>query len=790
MCFIRYLNNYGAYKMKKLNIRHPEFLRLSEYVEYTSKEILEIRGALIFTVVITITSIIGAIFQILAGHRAFVVCSTILICVIAVILAYRLYLRKKHKRKSGLYPLFIGIIVLLIPIIARYNYTVTVDWRYAAQCTNINWLLIANLIAFQFLYDKKFFRLLIFFVVINVAVFYILAWQHGVPMPFHTYTNGKVNYGVMSSIEIYNILMMIILSYLAYINISEIEKFDKLALQQSEIIKKQGDEQVIVAQEVRAQYEELEAQYEEIEQLNEDMTSTQDEILQINKNLEQEKKKLSITLQSIAQGVITVNNGLVIESVNEGACLILGVKADSIAGEDINSILKVYDNDGDLFDISKRDFLSGNIVFDLYNSGIIFHKNGTRDVTLKSSPVLIERGEIAGYVIVIEDVTELKKMKDQMLNSCRMESIGIFAGGVAHDINNFFTGLLGCVGLAKSDLSLVNNSKVLKYLEDMEITTFMARGLAEQLLTFAKGGEPLKKLFSIRELIVSSAEFVLSGTSVKFENKIDRNILNIEADESQISQVINNILINASQAMPDGGVIVIKGTNVFLEDNNRAGLNPGKYVVIEIEDNGPGIDPLIAENIFKPFFTTKIKGSGLGLSVAYSVIIRHGGTVSVSSGKGGGALFTIILPAVENTLPVKVEEISGSLVLNGTVLLMDDDDMIRTVGESLLERIGLKVVSVSEGESAVKIFQEYYEKGEPFDLVILDLTIKGGMGGLEAFSAMRMISPEVKGVVSSGYSSDPVMSNYIEYGFSGVLKKPYLFNELSSLLKKIIGRIS
>jgi len=773
--------------MKQLKLQLSGFLNLPDEEEYTSKEILELRGALIFIAVNTITSMIGLAFQIIAGHSAAVILPTLFLYLTALFLSWRLYLKKKYKKRVNLYPFIIGFIMLLIPVTARYNYSIKVDWLYAAQCSHVNWLLLANLISFQFLYDKKLYRILIIFVLANVAVFYLLAWHNGVQMPFYTYTDGKVNYGVMSSREIYTFLMMILVSYLSYMNISEIEKFDKFTLEQAEIIRKQSDEQQIITQEVRAQFEELEAQYEEIEQLNEDMAATHDEIMIVNRNLEQEKKKLSITLQSIAQGVITVGNNLRIESVNEGACLIFGITSESFIGEELRPSLKVYDNNGDLFDFSGKEFLSGNLSLDFYNSGIIYNKNGAKDVTVKSSPVVIEKGETSGYVIVIEDVSELKKMKDQMLNACRMESIGIFAGGIAHDINNFFTGMLGCVALAKSDSSLLGNDKILKYLEDMESTTFLARGLAEQLLTFAKGGEPLKKLFSIRDLIVSSAEFVLSGTSIKFENNIDKNLLNIEADESQISQVINNILINAFQAMPGGGNIYIKGRNAFFDENNRYGLTSGKYIIIEIEDSGPGIDPAIAASIFNPFFTTKSKGSGLGLSVAYSVITRHGGAITASRGIKGGALFTIILPAVEKIISPKSEEDADSIYLRGAVLFMDDDEMIRNVGESLLERIGLKVIPAGEGEEAVKIFQEYHERGESFDLVILDLTIRGGMGGLEAFSAMRMISPEVKGVVSSGYSSDPVMSNYREYGFSGVLKKPYLFNELSSLLKKLLG---
>jgi PAS domain S-box-containing protein len=773
--------------MKELNNITSGSSEIIEGEEYTSKEILEIRGSLIFIAVTSITSLIGLTFQILAGHGPAVILPTLFLYLTAVLMSWRLYLRKKHKRNAGWYPFAIGLIVLLIPVTARYNYTIKVDWLYAAQSHHVNWLLIANLISFQFLYDKRLYRAMIFFVISNVVIFYILAWHNGVPMPFHTYTDGAVNYGVMSSREIYSILMMITVSYLSYMNIYEIEKFDKLTSQQAEIINRQSDEQAIITQEVRAQYEELEAQYEEIENLNEDMSATQEEILQVNKNLEQEKKKLFTTLKSIPQGVITVDNLLNVESVNNGACSIFGLSEKSFSGKNINSVLKVCDRNGNSMDFSNKEFLSGNVYFDFYNSGIISHKNGVKDVILKSSPVVIEDGITAGYVIVAEDITELKKMKDQMLNSCRMESIGIFAGGIAHDINNFFTGMLGCVALAKSDPSLAGNDKILKYLEDMESTTFMARGLAEQLLTFAKGGAPLKKLFSIRELIDSSAEFVLSGTAVKLTSDIDENLYNIEADESQISQVINNILINAAQAMPDGGSIIIKGRNVYFEDNNRYDLSAGRYVIIQIEDTGPGIDSSVAVRIFDPFFTTKSKGSGLGLSVAYSVITRHGGMITVSSGADNGALFTLILPAVEKKIAEKIEEKAPGFRLRGTVLLMDDDEMIRRVGESLLSNLGLNVVSAEDGESAVKIFKEYCERGECFDLVILDLTVKGGMGGLEAFSAMMRIAPEVKGIVSSGYSSDPVMSNYREYGFAGVLKKPYMFNELSSLLKELLG---
>lgn len=772
--------------MNESYIFRSGFFKLPEG-EYSSKDILEIRGAFIFIGVTTITSAIGLIFQMLAGHNFVVLLPTLILYSAAVYMSYRLYRRKKFKRPAGWYPFFIGVIVLLIPIIARYNYTIQMDWLYAAQCNNINWLLLANLIGFQFLYDRRFYRILIIFVIANVALFYLLAWLHGVPMPFYIYTNGRINYGVRSSIEIYNILMMIIVSYLSYINIAEVEKFDNLTGRQAEIIKKQGDEQALITQEVRVQFEELEAQYEEIEQLNEDMAETHLEIMQVNKDLLQEKTKLSITLQGIAQGVITVDSNLNIDSANDGACQILDTGRELLLNQRISPAIKIFYGSGDFFDVARKEFLSGNISLDLYNSGKVFYKKGTRDVTVKSSPVVIGDGENTGYVIVIEDVTELKKMKDQMLNACRMESIGLFAGGIAHDINNFFTGMLGCVALAKSDSSLSGNSRILKYLDDMESTTFMARGLAEQLLTFAKGGEPLKKLFSIRDLIANAAEFVLSGTSIKFENYIDRDLSNIEADESQISQAINNILINSVQAMPDRGSITIKGRNAFFEDNNRYGVNSGKYIIVEIEDSGPGIDSSLAERIFDPFFTTKSKGSGLGLSVAYSVITRHGGAITVSSGSHGGAFFSIILPSVEKKLPLKNEHPSRGYSLEGSILLMDDDDMIRKVGESLLENLGLRVVAVSEGEGAVKIFKEYFDKGEPFDLVILDLTIRGGMGGLEAFSSMRVVHPGIKGIVSSGYSSDPVMSNYREYGFSGVLKKPYMFNELSSLLKSLLG---
>ena len=752
-------------------------------IDYSSMEILEIRGAKIFIGVTALTSAIGFIFQALAGHGLRILLPTVFLYTLAVFFAYRLYRRRKRRADIRFYAVAVAVIMFLIPVIARFNYGFNINWLYAAQCNHINWLLAANLIAFQFLYNKRLYRIMIFSVLLSIIFFYLFAWHMGVPMPFYTYTDGVVNHGVMSSREIYSILMISIVAYLSYQNIPEIEQFDLLTRQQAEIIKEQAEEEARKAEEIHSQYEELEAQYEEIESMNQEMAAVQSEIMEINSSLHREKDKLSATIKSITQGIIEVDTSFSIKLINDRAAAILRLDPDRALGKNLQDILKLKLPGSIPVNLSDRDFLNGIVYYDLYNSAVMEFPDEKRDITLRAAPLRIEWGAVYGHVLIIDDVTELKKMKEHIINSSKLESLGIFAGGIAHDINNFFTGMLGCIALGKKSLSGPESSAI-KYLDDAESTALKARGLAEQLLTFAKGGEPVKRIISLTDMLNLSADFILSGTRITCSRTFAPDLKFIEADETQVSQVVNNILLNAVQAMQGGGEIKISAANIILGRENPYSLPEGEFVEVTIEDQGPGIDGDVLTRIFDPFFTTKSDGSGLGLSVAYSVVRKHGGGISAFN-SSTGAVFRFVLPAANAEPALSANRCIDETCFSGKVLLMDDDEMIRMVGEELLSSFGFDVVSAAEGESAVELFRKEIESGGSFKFVVLDLTIKGGAGGLETFREMRKIDPGVTGIVSSGYSHDPVMSNFMDYGFTAVLKKPYNFDELRDIISRI-----
>ncbi len=753
---------------------------------YSSMDILEIRGARIFITITALTSAIGLLFQVLAGHGIRILLPTILLYSLSVFFAYRLYRRKKRKADVTFYAVTIAVMMFLIPIIARFNYGFNVDWLYAAQSSHINWLLIANLVAFQFLYNKRLYLVMIVAVIFNIVLFYAVAFYFGVPMPFHTYTDGHINHGVMSSREIYSLLMICIVAYLSYRNIPEIEQFNLLTMQQERIIKAQAAEESKRAEEIQAQYEELEAQYEEIEQMNDDMTSAQNEIMEINNSLLMQKERMFATIRSITQGIIEVDTTFSIRLINDRASLILGVNPEEAMGKNLRDIISVADQDKKTISLADRFFLNGEVYYDLYNTVIMKHADGERELTLRAAPLRIDKGSVYGYVIIIDDVTELKKMKEHIINSSKLESLGIFAGGIAHDINNFFTGMLGCIALAKRNID-VPGKAALKYLDDAEATALKARGLAEQLLTFSKGGEPVKRTISMNDMLNLAADFILSGTSVTCRRSIDPSLRKVEADETQISQVISNVLINSVQTMSGIGEILISAANIMLMPGNIYALPEGEYVEVSIEDHGPGIESKLLGRIFDPFFTTKSDGSGLGLSVAYSVLRKHGGAITAENGSNG-ALFRFVLPVAETGTESKEQSCQDITCFSGRILLMDDDDMIRMVGEELLRSFGFEVLSASNGHMALEIFRSVYESGDSFKFVILDLTIRGGMGGLETLHEMKKIDPEITGIVSSGYSHDPVMSGYRDYGFTAVLKKPYNFDELKQVVSSIYNQ--
>lgn len=388
------------------------------------------------------------------------------------------------------------------------------------------------------------------------------------------------------------------------------------------------------------------------------------------------------------------------------------------------------------------------------------------------------------YIIaVIRDVTERKRMEQDLSKIEKLESLGVLAGGIAHDFNNVLAGILGNISLAK--MNIRTDDKISKILTESEKACFRAKELAQQLITFSKGGAPIKKTISIAELIKDSTTFTLSGSKVKPEFSIPEDLWPVEVDEGQISQVINNIVLNADQAMPEGGIVEVRCENTIIEEDTVS-LKKGRYVNILVKDYGGGIAKENLQKIFDPYFTTKEKGSGLGLSTVYSIVKNHGGYITVGSELGKGTTFCVYLPSTKKNIIKRVAQKEEYITGRGRILLMDDEELIRTVTGEMLMKLGYEVELAEDGAKAVDVYRKAKESGKPFDAVIMDLTIPGGMGGKDAIKKLLEIDPAIKAIVSSGYSDDPIMADYKKYGFKGCIAKPYKMAEVSRIVNEVI----
>jgi PAS domain S-box-containing protein len=397
--------------------------------------------------------------------------------------------------------------------------------------------------------------------------------------------------------------------------------------------------------------------------------------------------------------------------------------------------------------------------------------------------------ECAGETLIQEtfkDIRERQKAEAERLRFSKLESLGTMAGGIAHDFNNILTAILGNIGLAVLEDQI--GPKVSERLAQAEQACLRAQALSRQLLTFAMGGTPIKKIISIAKLLKESPELILSGSKSRAELSIPDDLWSVEADEGQISQVISNLLINADQAMPEGGVIKIRAENILVEDEPNLPIARRKCVKITFTDEGTGISSKYLDKIFDPYFSTKQKGSGLGLTTAYSIVKNHNGHISVESQLGVGTTFHIYFPATEAEVPADTPETAKPARGQGMVLVMDDDEMVRKVLKEMLSHLGYEADFAVDGSKAIEKFVKARKSGRPFDAMILDLTVPGDMGGKETIEKLLEIDPQVKAIVSSGYSDDPIMAEFQKYGFSGVITKPYRVAELSKILQRVITK--
>ena len=393
-------------------------------------------------------------------------------------------------------------------------------------------------------------------------------------------------------------------------------------------------------------------------------------------------------------------------------------------------------------------------------------------------------GRVEGVIEHVRDVTEAKRAQEERLRLSNLESLATLAGGIAHDFNNILTAIMGNIGLAGLELDNANRSR--ERLSAAETACLQAQKLARQLLTFAKGGAPVKRLVAVEKLVTEAAAFTGRGSEAKTALSFPEQLWPVEADPGQISQVFQNLLINALQAMPTGGTIKVQGENLAVQAGSNLPLAPGRYVKISVEDEGVGLPADYLTKIFDPYFTTKQKGSGLGLTTAYAIVKNHQGHIAVASKLGAGTIFQVYLPATDNQALPQPKPDKGLCSGKGKILVMDDEVMVRQVLDKMLRHLGYEAEFAGDGDEAIALFTRAQKSGEVFTAVILDLTVPGGLGGKETMAQLRKIAPEVKAIVSSGYSEDPVMAEFEKYGFCGIIAKPYKVPDLNKVLHEVI----
>jgi len=405
---------------------------------------------------------------------------------------------------------------------------------------------------------------------------------------------------------------------------------------------------------------------------------------------------------------------------------------------------------------------------------------------IEQSCSLIDYDLQPAILCVARDISERKRLDEEHLRTQKLESLGVLAGGIAHDFNNLLTGILGNLSLAKANLP--ESGVVAQRLAETEKATLRAKDLTQQLLTFAKGGAPIKTEASLAGLIQDAVGFAVRGTKAVCEYDWAEDLWLAEVDTGQLGQVVQNLVINAVHAMPEGGAIRLAARNLTVNPGESP-LTPGKYVLITVKDQGLGIPPEHLAKIFDPYFTTKQGGSGLGLAVVHSIIANHAGHITVASEVGKGTVFSLYLPSTGNpSLAEKPVAVTPPLAKGqGKILVMDDEELIRDVSTAMLRQLGYEPHTANDGEEAITRYLQAQKDGQPFDLVIMDLTVPGGMGGKEALAHLRQLDPAIKAVVSSGYANDPIMARFREYGFCGVAPKPFGLQELSKLLRMILN---
>ncbi|MBC8003415.1 MAG: PAS domain-containing protein [Opitutaceae bacterium] len=499
-----------------------------------------------------------------------------------------------------------------------------------------------------------------------------------------------------------------------------------------------------------------------------------------------EKELLAVTLKSIGDVVVTTDTAGAIVLFNKAAEDLTSVRQAQARGRRLDEIMTLVDQQTRRpIENPIHKVIDHRSHYGRSNNVILRMPDGMdRVLALTGAPIFDNEGKISGVVLAFHDMTEKQRIETEIFKASKLESVGTLAGGIAHDFNNILTTIIGNLSLAK--MPGMDAERLQGRIGDAERAALRARELTHRLLTFSKGGAPIKKSIELGPLIEGVVHSTLRGGNVVSDIVVPADLWTVEVDEGQMKHVINHLTMNARDAMSEGGKVTIKAENVEIKADFLPTLAAGSCVKITVRDTGAGIAPEHLSRIFDPYFTTKEQGAGLGLATSYSVIRKHDGIIQVDSLPGIGTVFTIYLRASKKgTIPVLENRLS-SLMGSGRVLLMDDEADIRTVGMLILQTIGYEVELARDGAECIERYLRARSEGHPFDVIILDLTISNGMGGKETIRRLRGIDPNVKAIVSSGYSLDPVMANFREYGFNGIVPKPYKIEDMAIALKELL----
>lgn len=494
---------------------------------------------------------------------------------------------------------------------------------------------------------------------------------------------------------------------------------------------------------------------------------------QARAELQEAVRKMTDILEKTSDGFFAVDRDWKFTFVNRQAEKLLDRHREDLIGKDFWVELPEFTREA--FEKNYRRAMSEQVAVEFEAS----------DASGKVWFELLAYPSGGGVSVFLRDVTDRKRVEEERLTTGKLESLGTLAGGIAHDLNNLLTVISGNIGLAQIEAP-GSPANLLSFLSRAGEAAQHAAQLSNQLLTFSKGGTPLKRVVSISDLVTQAAEFSLHGSNLRSDLDIQAGLWRSPVDPAQIEQVINALIINAREAMPSGGIVRVSARNLEIDANSGLPIRPGRYVQVQVADNGRGIQKRLVTKIFDPYFTTKSTGTGLGLSISYSVVKKHGGLLHLERTSADGSTFTFYLPATDSEPPVPEPTLENEIFSfnHQRVLVMDDEAAIRDLTSELLGTLGYKVTTAPDGAEALKKYELAMRTGETFQAVILDATIRGGMGGVATMERLRDLDPNVTAIICSGYSDDAALAEFLTYGFRAALPKPFTRHELANVLQR------